>query len=368
MASKSSKKKVRPGRSSQDPYLAQAQLETALQLDPQMSSLAGLLAGERSDYINTRRVNASNARGIQEGAFRAANEVGRIYGGNPQNPMQGTLLAALKATANTPEGQAAYNRLAESQARELASFQNDAYRAVQAQQYGNQKARNEYMGAKDEILGKVADLRRQQGMLTAATYNKLRESMRERAVQRRGQDIQLANAEADRDLRRTGLELEGARLDETSRHNQAMEQNARRQKRSNTPGPGPDGFKHASPADYRTTSQQVGYFKNWAARYKTAGMNRAQAAEAFLSGVPANKESGRPAINAAKDPLYVTAALDIAYDGHLSRQTQKRLQQRGISVGKLGAGPSYGQWKRSSKSRPGGGVSGLSNAVGRLLG
>jgi hypothetical protein len=47
-----------------------------------------------------------------------------------------------------------------------------------------------------------------------------------------------------------------------------------------------------------------------------------------------NREAGLPSFSS--DPIYLTAALDMAYDGHLSRETVRKLHSRGIVVNKLG--------------------------------
>jgi hypothetical protein len=57
-----------------------------------------------------------------------------------------------------------------------------------------------------------------------------------------------------------------------------------------------------------------------------------------------------PDVPAIPQP-FATAALDAYYDGHLSRQTQQRLQQLGYSIHELRL-PSYGQWSQSHPQGP----------------
>ena len=61
-------------------FLNQALMEASTQIDPQADALLSMLAGKRRDYINTRRVNASNARGIAAGARQADANVQSFYG------------------------------------------------------------------------------------------------------------------------------------------------------------------------------------------------------------------------------------------------------------------------------------------------
>jgi hypothetical protein len=57
-----------------------------------------------------------------------------------------------------------------------------------------------------------------------------------------------------------------------------------------------------------------------------------------------------PARSATKADIKLTAALDVAIDGHLSRATQKALQRAGFKVHDLNL-PTYGQWKKRQRAR-----------------
>jgi hypothetical protein len=196
-----------------DPYLQQAELETALQINPQLQALAALLAGKRSDYINTRRVNASNARGIAEAANLASLRVGEAYGGSPQAPRAGGLLAALKGSADTPEGEAAFNRLAGEQAHAQSMFADQASRAQQGRVYGNQQARDEWLDTKDKVNASFGDLQTTAGQLTAATLGKLLEGRRERqaAANNRAAENKQSEANSWRSAGYTGDPAKGGK-------------------------------------------------------------------------------------------------------------------------------------------------------------
>jgi hypothetical protein len=94
-----------------------------------------------------------------------------------------------------------------------------------------------------------------------------------------------------------------------------------------------------------------------ASRYK-GKMPRAKIVEKLKAGRPQQRidtdpDTGEklrnpvslPAIPQYKADLRMTAALDVALDGHLSRATQKRLHRAGFSLQQLGL-PTYGEWKR----------------------
>jgi hypothetical protein len=56
----------------------------------------------------------------------------------------------------------------------------------------------------------------------------------------------------------------------------------------------------------------------------------------------------RPRVQAAKSQLLASAALDMAYDGHLSRRNEKLLHARGIQLKPLGL-VTYGEWLKKNR-------------------
>jgi hypothetical protein len=63
------------------------------------------------------------------------------------------------------------------------------------------------------------------------------------------------------------------------------------------------------------------------------------------------------------DPLYASVALDVAYDGHVSRANAKKLHDRGVKVKDLNV-PSFADWNRSGKTRAGRRAAGKIPVVG----
>lgn len=74
----------------------------------------------------------------------------------------------------------------------------------------------------------------------------------------------------------------------------------------------------------------------------TGKIPRSQAASTFLQS-----DSAKNA-----DPLYASIALDMQYDGHVSRLNARKLHQRGLTVKDIGA-TSYQEWKRTHPLKPG---------------
>jgi hypothetical protein len=339
-----------------DPYLSQAQLEASLQIDPQVQALAALLSGQRGDYINTRRVNASNARGITEASQRASTGLRDVYGAqNPQQPAAGGLLAAMMTGATTPEGQAAYQRMLGEYGQTQQHLADQGMQAQTAATYANQQARDDYLSSKEQINNSYQDLLAQSGKLTAATYGKLLEARRQRATTRRGQDLSAANQAAQlgqserNSIRSSGIDPDTGK-----------------------PIPGGKADPKAKPIKLQSDSQheqaatKIQDMARWAAQYRDKGLSRHEAAQKLQTAIndvtvatpdgSTQTVRGRPAYN---PDIYMTAALDVAYDKHLARKTQKRLQrEKKYSIRKLGL-PSYGDWlKTQTNAVKGSGVPG----------
>jgi cytidylate kinase len=59
--------------------------------------------------------------------------------------------------------------------------------------------------------------------------------------------------------------------------------------------------------------------------------------------------SGKQTIGAAKDDLALSVALDMTYDGHVSRYNARRMKQRGLKVGDFPRLKSYSDYFASTK-------------------
>jgi hypothetical protein len=58
-----------------------------------------------------------------------------------------------------------------------------------------------------------------------------------------------------------------------------------------------------------------------------------------------------PGVEKAKSQLLLVAALDMAYDGHLSRKTQKLLHDRKLQIGQLGDLTTFGEWLKTPEGQ-----------------
>ena len=81
--------------------------------------------------------------------------------------------------------------------------------------------------------------------------------------------------------------------------------------------------------------------------------SRSQVARLLTQGKAGGKDS--PTVNAVDDQLAISMALDMAYDGHISRANARTIKGgRGINVAGLSGAKSYADRKRSrgTISRP----------------
>jgi hypothetical protein len=69
----------------------------------------------------------------------------------------------------------------------------------------------------------------------------------------------------------------------------------------------------------------------------------------IVNDFPTDRHAGANAFlkaNPSADPLYASIALDMAYDGHISRANTKKLKSRGVNVADLNGVVSFTDWQR----------------------
>jgi hypothetical protein len=124
-----------------------------------------------------------------------------------------------------------------------------------------------------------------------------------------------------------------------------------------------NGAKPATPAQRNTANTQITRARNWAQQYHDQHRSRADARRVLINGSNASSSvdekkyqdllgKGVKPVDARRratvtspsipshDELYADVAVDIAYDGHVSRRNAQRLHSMGLSVKDLGL-PSY---------------------------
>jgi hypothetical protein len=357
-------------------WASQAALQALIRFGPEESGLRALEHEARDTYRSTVRGARGAARGIvgevravtpqtrhayDEAGLAAArtahNVVDPALRGLPQN----SLSAAVKIE------QGDYQRnLQESKAAEIADLGSRRVSAREGAAFAVTNAKSEFVSSLAKILERHQDLLREKGAFTASTAQEL-----QTAAQERAQQLEIANGrlrQQDRTSRRstrqsernslrsaginpdTGKPIPGGKLDPRAKAN----------------GHPASRDKHI---EWQTDIQQIA---SAAERYK-GKLSRAQIVEKLSAGrsaqqvlvdrngnplseglSPQEKKSvgahrvSLPAIKAYPADLRMSAALDVALFGHLTRATQRRLHKAGFSVNELGL-PTYGEYRRRTR-------------------
>lgn len=228
-------------------------------------------------------------------------------------------------------------------------------------------------GKTGEAQSTLAGLAREKGSYRQSLIDQARQDESKNVIARQAMGLDQAKAQAS-------AAAEAARITETNRHNVAAERNQSAQTKAsqgkvNAYGYTETDWRAMSTAErqrvireFKKSGSTGGSSKRWATteqqgkassqidqalavlKNKLKGMTRQQAAAYLTQGVsdrPIYDENGKRVLNPdgtqkttgsvpAFDPLWASVALDIAFDGHISRNNVKRLHARGIKVDPLG--------------------------------
>lgn len=307
-----------------DPLLERALLEADLKVGGQGSALRQLLDEARGSYVRTRRVNASNARGIIASARLATPQMAGAFD-QALSSVNAQRAALGQGGALDPQAAAFERRVGEQKANALADLVSQANRAEAGRVYGGQVARDEYLGTKDKIQRQLVDLAHEQGTTAQVAYGRLKDEQAQRGVTRRGQDVTARG----QDLANTRA---GAQLSETTRHNKAMEAKAERDAK---------GVKLASQEQHSIAKTQIDEAIALVQTQKQRGAGRAETIRLLTTGRDAStvEVDGQkvkvPAIKSLPAD-FVRAATNMVWDGSLSRGDVKRLHNRRLKLRALG--------------------------------
>jgi hypothetical protein len=346
-------------------WASEAALQALVRYGPEQS---GLKALERS-AVSQARTTVKTARGS---AQTIIGEVDRAMPGVKHAYDKAGLDAARAAHAISdpvvnalPEGSlkaaaalemsGLQGRLRESRAGAVTELGNRRVQAQQGAQFAIANAQSTLRGELEKIFARQQDLRREKGAFQAATIGQLSEAARDRAQQLKIEG--LGNEQSERGSLRsaginpdTGKPIKGGKLDPDG--------NGKRGDQSKGKGKGGSGGAGGATTEKHLEWQTgIEDITNAARRYK-GKLSRAEIVAKLKAGRPQQRidtdpDTGEklknpvslPAIPQYKADLKMTAALDIALDGHLSKSTQRRLHRSGFSIEQLGL-PSYGQWRK----------------------
>jgi hypothetical protein len=340
-----------------DPYLADAQAQSIVRYGPEISALKALQLAAQQSYEDRLRA-AKTARQFTVGAVdQALPQVAAAY----QGAQQATTPAF--AQQGGLEAGALTARMGEAQA--LAQQQLAARRvsAVEGQGAARDQALRDFRLDRQKIGDRVTDLSREMGAFTTSTATDAKGAAAAQQTELDKINAQLGQSERN-SIRSsgfdpdTGLPLPGGKADPRNRGKSSR-----------------DWVTHQQQQE---TGAEIQRLIKEAAESHAAGEKRHEVADYLVNGAPAGKQpvyevvpdpkapGGKrrqkklvrdangnlveatvddPGFEKAKSQLLASVALDIAYDGHISRRNQKLLHDNGIQIGPLGL-PTYGEWER----------------------
>lgn len=267
--------------------------------------------------------------------------------------------SSLIAQAAAGEHQAAIdaNLLAGRQAQQGLSDQLVNARSGEA--FAVRQARQQYQSDAQKVLDQLLGVAADKGTYTATELGRLVDAARARGVTIRGQNLSHQDRVASRRSqeriagRKARQQAQKDRFLPLADQNKAHDQvhhaldfakdfvgHATRQEaaRALRQGVKDQTIKFDPVMDPATGKQKIDP-KSGLKVYRDDSGKLTTKPQALVPGVPQFED------------IYVRAALDVAYDGHLSRSTQGLLHRSGIKVRQLGL-PTYQQWRQRNRQPP----------------
>lgn len=356
------------GKPKTDPYSTQAANLSLTKYGPEVSTLTALLRQAEEDR-DLRMRQAKSGRQYAVGAVDAARPgVTHSY-----QAAAGAVQPAF-AQGGGIEAQALQARIGEGAALAQTQLAGRRIGAIEGEGAARSQALTDFRSDRDKIAQRALDLSREQGAFQASTITDLigadAASRAAAAKTQAGLDQSERNSQRSAGIDPdTGLPIPGGKLDP---------------KAHPPKGSGTDWAPQGAQSTARTTITSA---LNAAKALKGLGVDRHDAATALMQGAdgkeiplydtttgkaliwqPGEKgnENGKktgqkkttrtPSLPKIDDQLYLSAALDMAYDNHLSRRNQKLLHQNQIKIQPLGV-TTYQEWLRelekATRGKPG---------------
>lgn len=332
--------KTKPSRQSQ--WASQAAQAALLRYAPQREGIAQLQREAKENYEGSVTGAESTGRLTSAAIKQAEPQVSDIFNraqaattSTPNATQLASVLSALgpaaagfKAAAATESAQGA-QRLASERATAEGSLQEQDVAAQSAPSYARTLAGQQLLKTLSKLSEQQRSVEGEEGVAAATESSKLEDEAEGRAVTERGQNI---TAQSDK---------EGHELTRASQSQKAVEhQEDLADKRQARTESGAAGAKPLSLKENNAGAAAIQQIKQFAAE---GGGSRAERVAALTEGRPeqsfknAKGETVKEAaIPAFKPDVLMSAALDWAEYGHLSRGTEKRLSSEGYNVPKLG--------------------------------
>lgn len=349
-----------------------------MRFGPQDAALRQAVRDQQTQYRTTVKTERGAAQGIigevnrvTPGVKAGYDAAGLAAARSAHEVIDPTLAklgasAAPMVAATKIEQAGLQTRLAESKAAAVSDLGSRRVQAQEGAAFATTNARNNLIQGLAKIFRSQQDLAGQKGAFAQATVSQLEKAAQDRAL--RVQLNSSSNAQSERNSIRssgvdpnTGRPIKGGKLDPKAKKNGS--------------GFGPNGASTDKHVQWQSSIQEIA---STAQRYK-GKLSREQIVQKLAAGRPPQRilvdKAGNPlpdgltgaqkvaagahtvalpAIKQYAPDLRMTAALDVALDGHLSPATQRKLHRAGFSVKQLNL-PTFADWQRQQRaaSRPG---------------
>lgn len=356
-----------------DPYATQAQADALVRYGPEYSALTALLR----DAEDRRDTNLRQAKATRQSTVASVNaaipQAAQAYQGAQQ------AVTPAFAGGGGIEASALTARLGEAQAQAQTQLVARRTGAVEGEGAARSAALRDYASDRAKVGQRALDLGNEQGAFITGEIGDLSSAAAKAEQQAASQQASLGQSERnsvrssgiDPD---TGLPIPGGRLDPS------------------TKGKPNNGAGWLSTTKQGAIADEVSETQGWAEKLKQAGVSRDDVQAALTVGAkpePVYREvvtkdpvtgkvkstkqekvlwqSGEPGnedgsltgtqkttdeLPKAKSKLLLQAALEQAYDGHLSVDTQRKLHARGIRLDVLGL-TTLGDWRKKQRQQAG---------------
>jgi hypothetical protein len=320
-----------------------------LKFAPQRSSLMAALQQAQETYGSTVRAGNSTAALTQQAAQQALPQIGQIYSKAGAAQQAGTTLLSkdLAGLGSSPsldqykadqagEVQQQLANLLGAKTRDEGMLANAGTAAREGAQFNQTQARSVLQKTLQTLLSQGNAAAQEQGSFAATEAEKLAHEAE--TLQQRERSSERSASTSEANSKRSSATSEADSI------------------RAHPSGAG--GVKPLSTAQINAGATTVSSIRNYARSLAAKGLTRAQLVAELSTGSPGQsigvnaagkpvKEGEKalqhikvPAVPAYKPEVLMSAALDEALMGHLSKNTEDRLTRAGYSIKQMGLKPS----------------------------
>lgn len=323
-----------------------ALVNAQLKAQPQAEGISALKESAHELFANS--VAAGKSEGTLEGqaAGSAVAPTAAIFSQAAQQGAAGRALSApalASLLASSPFRAAAANeqaagteRSANSEASALSRLQDEKVAAAETPAFTHAAALSQLASELSKIRAKETSLLGTEGLDVTSEIGKQREAAQKLGVTERGQTLSHEAAEAGHSASERNSERSTSTAErDTLAHDQTAREDA-----ALTHGTGAAGVKPLTTAEQNTGLSLIKEIQHYAGE---AGKTRAERVAALTEGQPEQSTKNSkgetvkvPKIPAFKPNVLMSAALDVAEHGRLTRSHEAALERAGYNVARLG--------------------------------